>query len=68
MAEVEVVASGIAGVNCKVPYSGGPVKRAVEVCCGAECPVLPVEQNVAEVEVALCPVCAVQVIVCVDAH
>ena len=67
-AKVEVVAVWIAGIYCEVPASGIPVERTVEIRGCAESSVLPVEQDVAEVEVALSPVCSVQVVIVVDSH
>lgn len=51
-----------------MPYAGGPIQRPVKVCGGAECLVLPVEQDVAQVEVALPPVCLIEVVGRVYAH
>ena len=42
VAEVQVVAPRIARVYGEVPYARRPVQWAVEVCCSAESPVLPV--------------------------
>ena len=67
-AKVEVVAVWIAGVDCEVPASCIPVERTIEVRGCAESSVLPVEQYVAEVEVALSPVCSVQVVIVTDTH
>lgn len=57
--EEVVVAVRIAGVHSEVPVAGVPVERTVEVERIAECPVLPAEQYVAQIEVALPPVCSV---------
>ena len=67
-AEVQVVAVRIVGVYGKMPHTVGPVQRPVEVRCGTECTVLPVEQDVAKVEVALPPVRLVEVVRGIDAH
>lgn len=67
-AEVVIVAVRIARVNGKVPYAGSPVQRSVEVRCGAESAVLPVQQDVAKVEVALPPIRLVEVVGRVYAH
>lgn len=67
-AEVEVVASRIAGVHAEVPTAGVPGERTVEIGGVAVHAVLPVVQDVAQVQVAALPVEAVQVVVVVDAH
>lgn len=67
-AEIKIMAARIAGVYGEMPHSGCPVQRPVKVRGGAERAVLPVKEDVAEVEVALPPVCAVEVVWRVDAH
>ena len=61
-AEVEVIPARIAGVNGKVPVAARPVERAVEVSGGAECVPLPLQQDVAHVEVAPVPIVAEHVV------
>lgn len=51
-----------------MPEAVGPVQWAVEVGGGEERLVLPVEEYVEQVEVTVCPVCSVEVVVCVDVH
>ena len=67
-AKVEVVTVGIAGIDAEVPVAGFPVEGAIEVGSCHEGVVLPVEQDVAQVKVALCPIDAIQVVDGVDAH
>ena len=66
--EVEVVAVGVSGVDAEVPVAGVPVEGAVEIGGGTEGPVLPVEQDIAHVHVAVVPVGSVEVGLCVDAQ
>ena len=66
--EVEVVAMRIASVYSKAPIATAEVERAVEVSCITEGAILPVEQHVAHVEVAVAPVGAIKVVHCVDTH
>ena len=61
-AKVEVVAVWVAGVDAEVPVASRPVYRAVEVSGVAEGAVLPVEEYVAHVEIAVAPVGAVEVV------
>ena len=68
MAKVEVVTVGIAGIDAEVPVAGFPVEGTIEVGSCHEGVVLPVEQDVAQVKVALCPIDAIQVVDGVDAH
>ena len=67
-AEVEVVSVGVAGVYSEPPVACVPVERAVEIECVAERAVLPVEQNIAQIQVALSPVYAEEVVLCAYAH
>ena len=67
-AEEEVVAVRIAGVDGEVPVAVGPVERAIEVGGCAKRLILPVQEDVEEVEIAVCPVDAIEVIIGVDAH
>ncbi len=66
--EVEIVAIGVAGVDAEVPIACIPVEWTIEIACCHIGVVLPVEQYVAKVQVALCPVCTIKVIVCVHTH
>ena len=67
-AEIEVVTVWIAGVHTEVPIACVPIKRAIKIGGVAVHAVLPIEQNVTQVQVAALPVEAVQVVVVVDAH
>ena len=66
--EEEIVAVWVAGVDTEVPVAGIPVERTVEIGRGNVCAVLPVEQYVAQVEVALTPVVTIEVVVGIDTH
>ena len=66
--EIEVVTVWIAGVHTEVPIACVPIKRAIKIGGVAVHAVLPIEQNVTQVQVAALPVEAVQVVVVVDAH
>ena len=66
--EVEVVAARIAGVDAEVPVTCVPVERTVEVGGIDICSVLPVEQDVTQIHIALAPVSTIQVIVCIYTH
>lgn len=67
-AEEEIIAVGIARVHGEVPDIVEEVKRAVEIGRFEEKVVLPVEQDIAQIEVALQPVIAVKVVGRTDAH
>ena len=60
-AEIEIAAMRIAGIDAEVPIAGAPVERTVEIGGFNKSPILPVEQNVAQVEVAVFPVDSVEV-------
>ena len=66
--EEEVVAMRIARIDTEVPEAIAPVERTVEVRGTAVSAILPVEQDVAQVEVALPPVDTVEVVVVVNTH
>lgn len=57
--EIEICSIWIACVYAEPPDSVGPCKRAIEVCRSAESVVLPVEENIAQVQISSCPICAV---------
>ncbi len=67
-AEEEIIAVGIARVHGEVPDVVEEVKRAVEIGRFEEKVVLPIEQNITQIEVALQPVIAVKVVGRTDAH
>lgn len=66
--EVEMVAVRIACVDAEVPVTTFPPDRAIEVSGIAEHTVLPVEEDVTEVEVTACPAIGIDIIIRVDAH
>ena len=66
--EEEVVAARVTCVDSEMPVTAVPVERTIEVGGIAESAILPVEQDIAQVEITLSPVYAIQVIVSIDAH
>ena len=66
--EVEIVAVWIAGIDAEVPVSSVPIERAIEIGGCQIGFVLPLEQDIAKVEVALCPVDSVEVCLGIDTH
>ncbi len=66
--EEEIVAVRIACVDAEMPETIAPIERTIEVRGIAVSAILPVEQDVAQVEVALPPVNAVEVIIVVYTH
>lgn len=65
-AEIEEVAVGIYPIDAEVPVAGSPVKRAIEVARCAESPILPVEEYVIEIQIAVLPVRTIKVVGRVD--
>ena len=45
-----------------------PIEWTKEITCLTECAILPVEQDITEVEVAVTPISTIEVIISVDAH
>ena len=66
--EVEVVAMRVAGVDAEVPIASFPVQGTIEVGGCAESLPLPVEQDIAHVQVAALPVGGVYVVVACHTH
>lgn len=66
--EIEVVTVWIAGVHTEVPIACIPIKRAIEIGGIAVHAVLPIKQNVTQVQIAALPVESEQVVIVVDAH
>ena len=66
--EIEVVTVWIAGIHTEVPIACVPVEWTIEITGVAVHAILPIEQNVTQVQVAALPVEAVQVVIVVDAH
>lgn len=61
-AKVEEVAARVTGVDAEVPVATVPIQRTVKVGGCRVGAVLPVEQNVTEVEVALPPIYPIEVV------
>lgn len=57
--KIEVVTTGITCVDGKVPVASVPVQRTIEIAGCAESTILPVEQNIAQVEIASSPIVAI---------
>ena len=58
-AKIEVVTTGITCVDGKVPVASVPVQRTIEIAGCAESTILPVEQYIAQVEIASSPIVAI---------
>jgi len=65
---VEVVTVRIAGIDTEVPVAVCPVEGTIEIGGGTESTQLPVEQDIAQVEVTTLPVNAVYIIITGDTH
>jgi len=57
--EIKIMAMRIAGINSEMPCAGVPVQRAIEVTCGTECVILPVEQDITEIQITVSPINAI---------
>ena len=57
--KIEVVTTGITCVDGKVPVASVPVQRTIEIAGCAESTILPVEQYIAQVEIASSPIVAI---------
>ena len=66
--EVEVVTMWVAGIDGEMPVAAIPVERTVEISCGTEGLPLPVEQNIAHVEVTALPIGGKDIVVTGDTH
>lgn len=66
--EIEVVTVWVASVYAEVPIACIPIERTVKIGGIAVHAILPIEQNVTQVQVAALPVEAVQVVIVVNAH
>lgn len=58
-AKIEIVTMGVTCVDGKVPVASVPVQRTIEIAGCAESTILPVEQNIAQVEIASSPIVAI---------
>ena len=66
--EIEEVAVWVTGIDAKVPVASVPREWAIEVGCIHVSPILPIEQYVAKVKVALLPIESVEIVHVVDTH
>jgi hypothetical protein len=66
--EVEVVTVGITGIDAEVPVTGVPVQRTIEIGCCYEGIPLPVEQDIAQIEITALPVGPVHIVTAGDTH
>ena len=57
--KIEVVTTGITCVDGKVPVASVPVQRTIKIAGCAESTILPVEQYIAQVEIASSPIVAI---------
>ena len=57
--KIEVVTTGITCVDGKVPVASVPVQRTIKIASCAESTILPVEQYIAQVEIASSPIVAI---------
>lgn len=58
-AKIEIVTMGVTCVDGKVPVASVPVQRTVKIAGCAESTILPVEQYIAQVEIASSPIVAI---------
>lgn len=66
--EIEVVAVWVAGIDAEMPKASVPIERPIEICGVDVRAILPVEKNITQVEITLCPIDTKEVVVVVDAH
>ena len=66
--EVEVVTVRITGIDAEVPVTGVPIQWAVEIGSCYESIPLPVEKDIAQVEIAALPVGSVHIVTAGDTH
>ena len=66
--EIEIVSMGITGVDSEAPIAVVPIKGTVEIVGCTVVSVLPVKQNITQIEVATGPICAIKVAIVIDAH
>lgn len=66
--KIKVVTVWIAGVHTEVPIACVPVEWTIEITGVAVHAILPIEQNITQIQVAALPVEAVQVVIVVNAH
>ncbi len=66
--EVEIVAIGITGIDAEMPHACTPIQRTVEIRGCQIGTVLPVEQDIAQIQIPTLPVQSVHIIDGVDTH
>jgi len=66
--KIEVAAMGITCVDAEVPETTAPVKRTIEIGGFNKSTILPIEQDITEVEITTLPVGAIEVGLRVDTH
>ena len=66
--EVEVVTVRVAGIDAEVPVAGIPVQRTIEIGRCDEGIPLPVEQDIAQVEITALPIGPVHIVTAGDTH
>ena len=66
--EEEVVSARISGVDSEMEISAIPIERTIEIASRAEITILPIQEDIAQIEVTLAPVYAVEIIVGINAH
>ena len=66
--EVEVVTVCVAGIDAEVPVAGVPVQRTIEIGCCDEGIPLPVEQDIAQIEITALPVGSIHIVTAGDTH
>ena len=66
--EVEVVTMWIASINAEVPETITPVEWTIEIGSCAECLPLPIQQNIAQVQVTTLPVVAIDIVITRHTH
>ena len=67
-AEIEISAMGIPYIDGETPKAVSPHQGAIEIAGGHISVVLPTQQDIAQVQVALRPTPAIEVIIAVDTH
>lgn len=66
--EIEVFAVRIACIDAEMPVARLPIERTIEIGCIEECTILPVEEDITQVEIASCPVFSIEVVGRGDTH
>lgn len=66
--EVEMCAVWIACIYSEVPTACIPIQRTVKVGGFAKRPILPVEKNISQVNVASLPICAIHIVASSHSH